>query len=157
MKKLLFLCICLALFTGKGITQNVNVRLSKEELRQEMALNAPHLFKKYKTGRVMSGLGMGLTLGGVAAVIAGIASGDNETVEEGGRTTIYLSGSGAAFASIGTACILAGTPLWIIGGTKKRKAQNRDIRDFSYDVPAKPFPYMQLNAVRNGIGLAYVF
>ena len=157
MKKLLLLCISLALFTGKGIAQNFNVQLSKEELRQEMALNAPQLYKKYKTGRTLSGIGMGLTLGGVAAVIAGIASGDNETVKEGGRTTIYLSGSGAAFASIGTACILAGIPLWIIGGTKKRKAQNRYIRDFSYEVAAKPLPYIQLNAVRNGIGLAYVF
>ena len=157
MEKLLFLCISLVLFTGKGIAQNVNMQLSKEELRQEMALKAPHLYKKYKTGKTMSYIGMGLTLGGVGAVIAGIYSGDNETVEEGGRTTVYLSESGAAFASVGTACILAGTPLWIIGSTKRKNAQKRYFRDYSYDVPAKPSPYLQLNAVRNGIGLAYVF
>ena len=157
MKKLLLLCISLALFAGKGVSQNVNLQLSKEELRREMALNAPHLYKKYKTGKVMSGIGMGLTLGGVVAVIAGISSSDNETVEEGGRTTVYLSGSGYAFASVGTACILAGTPLWIIGSTKRRKSQNRYFRDYSYEEPAKSSPYLQLSAVRNGIGLAYIF
>ena len=157
MEKLLLLCISLALFTGKGIAQNVNMQLSKEELRQEMALKAPHLYKKYKTGRAISYVGMGLTIGGVVAVIAGISSSDNETVKEGGRTTVYLSGSGAAFASAGTACILAGTPLWIIGGTKKRKSQNRYIRDYCYEEPSKTSPYLQLKAARNEIGLAYVF
>ena len=157
MKKLLLLFISLVLFTGKGVAQNAKLQLSKAELKQEMALNAPQLYKKYKTGKALSGIGMGLTIGGFIAVVAGIASEDNETVKEGGKTTVYLSGSGATLASLGTACILGGVPLWIIGGTKAKKARNRYLYDYSYDIPAKSSPYFQINTARNGVGLAYVF
>ena len=157
MKNLFLLCISLALFTGKGTAQNINRPLSKEELKQEMALNAPQLFKSYKKGRTLSSIGMGLTLGGIAAIVVSLATAETETVKEGGKTTVYINGSAGAIASVGTACILAGTPLWIIGGSKKKKARNRYIRDYTYDVPEKPSSYLQLNAARNGVGLAYVF
>ncbi|MDR0394075.1 MAG: hypothetical protein LBH77_02840 [Tannerella sp.] len=159
MKNLLLLCIGLVLFTGKGSAQNhLNLRrLNKEELKYEMSRNAPQLYRQYRTGSTLSGVGMGLTLGGIAAIVIGVATGEKETVTEGGQTTLYIYGAGGGIAAIGTACALAGTPLWIIGNVKKKKARNRYIRDYSYDLPGKPSPYLQLNAVRNGMGLAYVF
>jgi hypothetical protein len=157
MKKLLLLGISLVLFTGKGIAQNYNLLLSKEALKQEMALKAPPLYKQYNTGSALSRVGMGLTLGGIAALFIGAATAETETVTYGGVSTLEISGPGYTIASIGTICALAGTPLWIIGSTKKKKARNRFLRNYSSDIPDKSSPYLQLNAVRNGMGLAYVF
>jgi hypothetical protein len=156
MKKLLLISISFALFTGKGIAQSP-YSFSKKELKQEMALNAPEIYQKYQSGSTLKGVGMGLTLGGLVTMVIGIAAADKETVEEKHQTTLYLSGPGARVAIAGTICALAGTPLWIIGGSKKRIARNRFLRDYTYNIPPKTSPYLQLNAARNGVGLAYVF
>ena len=159
MKKLFLLCISLALFTGKGIAQNVKTQSAEKKIRQEMALKAPQLYKQYKTGALMSGVGTGLTFGGVAAGITALLKMEYVTVKDGEKKSNYLPQSGKVFAYVGVACLLSGASLWIIGGTKKNKARNSYIRDFSYgnDVLDKPSPYLQLNTTSNGLGLAFVF
>ena len=158
MKKLFLICISLALFAGKGVAQ-IGYEPRVKDLKQNMAYDDPWLYKKYKTGSTLSGLGAGLTIGGVAAIIIGIATADKETVKEGGSTQVNLSGSGAGVFAAGLVCAVAGTPLWIIGSTKKRNAKNTYLREYEYGVhtPDHASPYLQLTTAPKGLGLAFVF
>ena len=158
MKKLFLLCISLALFAGQGVAQ-IGYKPSATDLKYDMSFNAPHLYKKYKTGSTLSGFGAGLTIGGVVAAIIGVATADKETVKDGATTHVNLSGSGAAVFGAGIVCALAGTPLWIIGSTKKRNARNTYLREFGYGACTSNqySPYLQLNTAPKGIGLAFVF
>ena len=160
MKKLIVICISLTLFVGKGTAQ-IGYKPSNADLKYDMSLNAPQLYKSYKTGSTLSGIGAGLTIGGIAAIVIGVATADKETVKSGGSTQVNLSGSGAAVFAGGMVCALAGTPLWIIGGSKKKRARNAYLRDYSYniDAPDKPSPYLQLtpSSYGHGLGLAFVF
>ena len=159
MKKLVLLGISLALFAGKIEAQNTGTALSAAELKERMAVNAPYLHQKYKSASTMKGVGMGLTLGGVAATIIGVAVADKETVNEGMSTTVNLSGPGAGVFAVGLVSAVAGTPLWIIGGVKKKNARNAYIREFGYSMqaPVQPSPYLQVISTPNSIGLALVF
>ena len=160
MKKLFLVCISLALFAGKGTAQSVSYyKMSKAEMVQNMAYDAPHLYKKYQSGSTLSGFGMGLTLGGLAAAIIGVATADKETVSNGASTQVNLSGSGAGIFAAGLVCAVAGTPLWIIGSTKKKNARNTYLReyDYGYIAPSRSTPYFQINAASKGLGLAFVF
>ena len=160
MKKLFLICISLALVAGKGTAQSSGLNLSSAELRERMALDSPQLYKKYKSGSTLSGVGAGLTLGGVAALFIGYATADKETIKEDGTTRVNLSGSGAAVFGVGLVCALAGTPLWIIGSTKKKNARSTYLRNFgdsAYTPVIHPSPYLQVNSTSNGLGLAFVF
>ena len=132
---------------------------AQTELRQRMAQNSPQLYRSYKSGSTLSGIGAGLTLGGVAAIVIGVATADKETVKDGTNTQVNLSGSGAWIFAVGIVSALAGTPIWIIGGAKKRRAQNAYLREFgnSVQTPVPPSPHLQLNTTSSGIGLAFVF
>jgi len=132
---------------------------SKEELKQRMALNAPHLYDRYVSASKMSGIGAGLTIGGIALAIIGTSVADKETVKEGGTTYVYLSGPGAGLFAVGIVSTIVGTPLWIVGGVKKKRTRNAYLQEFGYsvNVPVQPTPYLQLKAAPNGLGLAFVF
>ena len=143
---------------NSGVTQKSG-DLSDAELRQRMAVNAPALYNKYKSASTMRNAGMGMTLGGVAAIIIGIATADKETIQDGAYTQVNLSGPGAGIFAIGIVSSIVGTPLWIIGGAKKKNTRNAYIRDFGYSfqAPVHPSPYLQLHAATNRLGLALVF
>ena len=143
---------------GNGVAQNARP-LSNAELMSRMSVNDPYLYSKYKSGSSLSSVGAGLTIGGLVAVIIGVAAGDKREEKSGGNTTVYVTGPGNAIASIGWVSALTGTPLWIVGSTKKRKARNAYLREYRYSdhVPVQSSPYLQLNAVPNGLGLAYIF
>ena len=133
--------------------------LSTADLKQRMAVNAPHLYDRYKSASTLSGVGAGLTLGGVAVSVIGFAAADKDTVKEGGVTTTYLSGPGAGLFAAGIVCSLVGTPLWIVGGVKKKRTRNAYLQEFGYSfhTPVQPSPYLQFNATPNGLGVAFVF
>ena len=116
-----------------------------------MRTNAPNLYRSYRAGKVLKGTGMGLTLGGISAIFVGILAADVTTTGSGDQAT--LSATGEALFSAGTACILVGTPIWIVGGGKKRRARRAYLRDYGSEIPAQPSPYLKLN----GTGLALVF
>ena len=159
MKKVFLICFSLVLFAGKSVAQHASVALSDKELKQRMALNAPYFYDKYKTGSTLKSAGIGMTIGGVALGIIGATIADKETITEGGTTTVNLSGPGAAVFGVGIVSAVAGTPLWIIGGTKKKNARNTYLREFGYSMymPTQPSPYLQLTSSPNSIGLALVF
>jgi len=159
MKKLVLFCISLALFAGKSAAQNAGSALSAAELKERMAVNAPYLHQKYKSASNLRGVGMGMTLGGVAATIIGIAVADKETINDGMSTQVNLSGPGAGIFAVGLVSAVAGTPLWIIGGVKRKNARNAYLREFGYSInaPVDPSPYLQLNVTPNRMGLALVF
>ena len=159
MKKLIFICIALALFAGKGAAQYADGYMSAAELQYRMSRNDPQLYQKYQSASALSGFGAGLTLGGVAAIVIGIATADKETVTNGLSTQVNLSGQGAGVFAAGIVCALAGTPLWIIGNTKKKNVRNTYLREYGYgmNTPEHPSPYLQLNTAPKGLGLAFVF
>ena len=158
MKKLFLLCLSLSLLVGNATAQ-IGYRPSKAELKYDMSLDAPHLYKKYKTGSTLAGVGTGLTIGGVAAIIIGIATADKETVNTSTGTQVNLSGSGGGVFAAGLVCALAGTPLWIIGGAKKKNARNTFLREYGNSVYGQNHssPYLQLTTAPKGLGLAFVF
>ena len=159
MKNLIVICISLALFAGKSAAQNAGSALSAAELKERMAVNSPYLYQKYKSASTLRGVGMGMTLGGVAATIIGVAVADKETVNDGMSTQVNLSGPGAGIFAVGIVSALVGTPLWIIGGIQKKKTRSAYLREFGYSVlpPVHPSPYLQLNVAPNRMGLALVF
>lgn len=156
MKKLILVSICLAIFAGESVAQYANVNMSKEELKEKMALNSPYLYQKYNSGSKLSNIGMGLTLGGLAAAITGYAVADKETVTTSTGTQVNLSGPGGAVFAVGVIGAVAGTPLWIVGSVKKKKARNAFLQEYGATVNV-PSPYLQINSTRNGLGLALVF
>ena len=159
MKKMILVSISLLLFVSKGAAQSVGNESSASQLEQRMALNAPHLYKSYNTGSMLSTSGAILTIGGVAAIFLGYAVADKETVKNGNSTQVNLSGSGAVVFSVGIVAALVGTPIWIIGSTKKRNARNVYLREYGYgaQVPVHPSSSLQLTSAPNGVGLALVF
>jgi len=132
---------------------------STTELKDRMALNAPDLYKKYKSGSTLSSVGASLTLGGATAMLIGFAAADKETVTDETSTTVNLSGPGGVVFAIGLVSTVAGTPLWIVGHVKKKKAKNAHLREFGYDAhtPVLPSPHLQINPAPNGMGMAFVF
>ena len=134
---------------------------SKEELKQKMAINAPHFYDRYKSASTLSGVGAGMTIGGVAlAIIGGITANKEELPPTNEYETRYkLSGPGAAVMGVGIVSALAGTPIWIVGGSKKKKTRNAYLQEFgySYHIPVQPSPYLKLKTTSNGLGLALVF
>ena len=159
MKRVFLMCICLALVAGKGVAQNTSIALSDNELKQRMALNAPYIYDKYKTESTLKNVGVGMTIGGVALSILGVAVADKETVKKDGTTTVYLSGPGAAVFTVGIISTVVGTPLWIIGGIKRNITRNIYLREFGYSMqaPVQPSPYLQFISTPNSLGLALVF
>ena len=159
MKKIILVCISLAVFAGKNTAQNAGLPPSNAELKHKMATNAPYLYERYKSASTLANIGKGLTIGGVAATIIGVAVADKETTTDGMTTQVNLSGPGAGLFAVGLVSALAGTPLWIVGGIKKKNTRNAYVREFGYSVhaPVYPSPYLQLNAAPNRLGLALVF
>jgi hypothetical protein len=124
----------------------------------DMSYDAPDLYRSYRSGKTLSGLGMGFTIGGLAMMVIGVATADTDTQSSGTQTTVYLSGDGAAVFGLGLVFTLVGTPIWIVGSAKKRNAKNAYFREFGeLNLPTLPSPYLKLNSTSNGMGLAYVF
>lgn len=159
MKKLFLICIGLLLFAGKGVAQTSSVELSNKELKERMAVNAPLLYNKYKSASTLKSVGMGLTFGGIGLGIIGMIAADKETTSDGVTTTVNLSGPGAVIFGVGIVSAIAGVPIWIVGGTKRKKTRNAYLKEFGYSMPTptQPVPYVQLNSSANGLGLALVF
>jgi hypothetical protein len=90
--------------------------------QQSLALQEKQLyFEKAEKYRRMKNTGTTLTVLGTALSIIGIAVilNSTETTTYNGSTQTTSSGnaeSGAAAYLIGTACVGAGIPLWIVGG-----------------------------------------
>jgi hypothetical protein len=158
MKKIFLTIICMALFASENMAQYYSNYRSRNWV-EDMSYDAPDLYRSYKSGSTLSGLGMGFTLGGLTAAVIGFAIADKEEVSSSTETTIYLSGEGAAMFVSGIVFAVVGTPLWIVGSTKKRKAKNAYFREFG-DLPLLPAPaspYLKLNGHSQGLGLALVF
>jgi hypothetical protein len=161
MKKIFLTVICLALFASENMAQyysNYNSYRSRNWV-EDMSYDAPDLYRSYRSGSTLSGLGMGFTLGGLAAAVIGYATAEKEEVSSSTETTVYLSGGGAAMFVSGIVFAVVGTPLWIVGSTKKRRARNIYFREFG-DLPTLPAPaspYLKLNSHSRGMGLALVF
>ncbi len=118
------------------------------------------LYNKYKSASTLSGVGAGLTIGGVALAIIGVAAADKEeTVSTSTYKEYQLSGPGVAVMTVGIISALAGTPMWIVGGIKKKNTRNAYLQEFGYSahVPVQPSPYLQLKVAPNRMGLALVF
>ena len=138
-------------------TQN----LSSAELMKQMHINSPDLYNRYKSANSLKNVGIGLTFGGFTLAIVGMVIADeNGDVERISDTEARLTGPGAVLTAVGIISTAAGIPIWIVGSTKKKIARNNYLREFSYSeiyTPVQPSPYFQLNAIPNGLGLAFIF
>jgi ABC-type uncharacterized transport system permease subunit len=143
MKKIFLTVICLALFASENMAQYDNMRN-----------DAPDLYRSYRAGSTLSGVGMGLTLGGLTAAVIGFATADKETTTTSSGTQVNLSGSGGAMFAAGVVFAIAGTPLWIVGNKKKKNARRAYHREYS---DATTAPYLKLHSTANSVGLALVF
>ena len=170
MKKILLAIACLSLFASHGTAQqrryyneyNSNYNSGyrpRSSWVDDMAYNAPDLYRSYRIGRTLGGLGAGFTIGGLSLAVLGVATAEKETTTNGGMTTVELSGSGGAVFAAGIVFTLVGTPLWIIGGAKKKNTRRTYLREFG-DVQAvhtPPSPYVKLHNTSQSMGLALVF
>ncbi|MDR2385422.1 MAG: hypothetical protein LBD80_07185 [Tannerella sp.] len=160
MKKILFTIICLALFASENMAQYYgNINRSRNWL-DDMSYDAPDLYRSYRAGSTLASIGMGITLGGLTAAVIGFATADKEKVTTSAGTQVNLSGEGGAMFAAGILFAVIGTPLWIVGSTKKgiaRRAYFREFGDVPPTIPAPPVPYLKLNGHSQGMGLAFVF
>jgi hypothetical protein len=133
--------------------------LSPREIVQSMQLNAPSLYRSYRSGRVLSNLGKGLTIGGGVLAIVGAATAETSTTTTGTSTTVNLSGPGGAVCAVGVFAAITGGTLWIIGGAKKRHAYNAYRNEYGSLDSGAPAPYFQFRPTSDGfgMGLALVF
>ena len=160
MKKFILFFIGLALFAGNGVAQQyAGYPRSKAELKERMAYDDPYLYQRYKSASTLSGVGAGMTIGGVAAMVIGFATADKTTTTTSTSAEVKLTGTGAAVFGAGAVCALAGGTIWIIGSVKKNSSRNAYLREYGYSFqsPVRPSPYLQLNPARNGLELALVF
>ncbi|MDR1938382.1 MAG: hypothetical protein LBQ73_07780 [Tannerellaceae bacterium] len=153
MKKIFLTVICLALFASENMAQYDN-RSGSGNWVDNMRYDAPDLYRSYKAGSTLSSTGMGLTLGGLAVAVIGFATAEKETTSTSSGTQVNLSGSGGAVFAVGTVCALVGTPIWIIGSTKKKNARRAYQREYG---DATNAPYLKLHSTANSVGLALVF
>ena len=112
MKKLLLVCIILALFAGNSAAQYGHAP-SATELSRRMAINDPFLYQRYKSGKTMSGVGIGLTFGGFGTMVIGYMAADKQTVTTSTSAEVKLTGPGAGVFAAGMLCTLAGIQVWI--------------------------------------------
>jgi len=133
--------------SASGVTQparNIN-------MVNEMRVNYPALYSQYASGRrmktaggVMTGVGIGSFILGIAVMAVGVEEDDDDMI-----------GGGAVIFTAGTVLMAVGIPVLAVGGGKQRRA----IREFNrqYYSAQSPSPYFQLKLHPNRMGLAYVF
>jgi hypothetical protein len=157
MKKYVLVIISLLIFAGESMAQYATTQYS-ESLTMRMQKNAPALYRSYRSGSTLSGIGMGLMAGGLGAIVVGVATGEKNTTTNGMQTNIEVTGVGGAIAAVGTVALLTGTPLMIIGLTKKGKAKRAYLRQYEsmgFERPASQGLSPHLEVHPNG--LAFVF
>ena len=159
MKKIVILCLCVSMLTGKSVAQHNSYALSKLDLKTSMAMEAPKYYSKYVSGSKLGGVGCALTLGGAVVAIIGAATADREKVKTDTGSQVSLTGTEGVLYHVGIVGVMAGTPLWIIGSTKKKNARNAYLKQFGtgYNPPNATSPYLQLNIAHQGVGCSFVF
>jgi hypothetical protein len=153
MKKFFLTFICLALFASENMAQD-DSRSNGGSLIDNMRSDAPRLYRSYRTGRVLSNVGRGCTLGGVTAAVIGIVTATKSTTTTSTETRVEVLGAGGALFVVGTIFAAAGTPLWIIGSTKKRNARRAFQREHGN---VSSVPHLKLHSSAHGVGVALVF
>jgi hypothetical protein len=156
MKKYVVAILSLLLFAGESMAQYAPPQ-SPENLIARMQRNAPELYRSYRTGTTLSGLGIGLMAGGLGAIVAGVATGEKNTTTNGMQTDIEITGTGGAVAAVGTIALLTGAPLMIIGLTKKSKAKRNYLRQYEDMGFERPAPRLSPHLEVHPNGLAFVF
>ena len=160
MKKYLFVFICLAFVANDSLAQYAYPAYRGASLADMMAQDDPYLYRKYRKASGLAGFGLGMTIGGVAGIIIGFATGDKETTTTSSGTTTTVSGTGGAIAGAGLISTLVGTPMMITGFVKRGNVKRLYLREYG-DVSYRPSPayspYLKINPSLQHIGLAYVF
>ncbi|MDR1556015.1 MAG: hypothetical protein LBS88_03135 [Tannerellaceae bacterium] len=156
MKKYVLMILSLLFFAGESMAQYATPQ-SPESLIARMQKNAPELYRSYRNGSTLSGVGIGLMAGGLGAIVVGVATGEKNTTTNGLQTNIEVKGTGGAIAAVGTVALLTGTPLMIIGLTKKSRAKRNYLArygDMGFEQPTlRQSPHLEVHPN----GLAFVF
>jgi hypothetical protein len=128
----------------------------QSDWKARMQATAPDVYRKYRKGSTLAGVGIGLMSAGFVAVIAGVATGEKSTTRTATSISWQVEGTGGAVAVIGSFCVLAGTPLMIVGFSKKSKAKREYFSQYGNRTEYKsPLQAPHLEVRPNG--LAFVF
>jgi hypothetical protein len=136
--------------------QQTSVTQYPYDWKSRMQATAPDLYKKYREGATLSGVGIGMLSAGVVMIIVGAATGEKSTTTTATSVSVNVGGTGGAVLAIGSVCVLAGTPLMIVGLSKKSKAKRKYFNQYGNRVEYKSplqLPHFELRT--NGI--AFVF
>ncbi|MDR0385717.1 MAG: hypothetical protein LBH60_06540 [Prevotellaceae bacterium] len=135
----------------------VTMQPYRENWKDKMQTYAPDLYRTYRRNSGMAGFGIGLMAGGVAAIIVGVAVGTGEVIQSTSTYKTYeLTETGAAIVTAGSLCIIAGTPLTIVGFVKRARAKRQYFSQYGNMTHRKsPLQYPHLELRSNG--LAFVF
>jgi hypothetical protein len=132
------------------------VRITLKGMQEDQ----PELYRQYMRSQRQAKWGFGLLIGGGVCLVGGYVGVvlstyktylnifNNKNEEDEGFTVSGL------FMVAGVACIATGTPLLVVGSVNKGRASRAYKRTLAGQTPNAHF---QINAHRDGLGLAYVF
>ncbi|MDR2775343.1 MAG: hypothetical protein LBC19_11505 [Tannerella sp.] len=124
--------------------------------KSQMQVKAPDIYRKYQKNSRLAGFGLGLVAGGVTAIVVGVATGEKTTTTTATSVQVQVKGTGGAIAAAGTVCVLAGTPMMIVGFSKRSKAKREYLNNPDYSQTYRsPLQSPHLEVYPNG--LAFVF
>jgi hypothetical protein len=125
--------------------------------KSRMKIDAPDIYQKYRKGNNMAGFGLGLAAGGLISAIVGVATADKTTSATPTGVEVRLHGSGGAVFAAGMICVCAGTPVMIVGFSKRNKAKRQYLSriENTGDRQVSPLQLPHLEVRTNGI--AFVF
>jgi hypothetical protein len=126
--------------------------------QSQMQVKAPDIYQRYRRGSRQSKVGLGLTIGGTAAVITGYA-----IIGAAFNSSSFINdddmgmvGIGALVAVSGSICATVGTPIMIVGFVRKGRAKREYFSQYGnraeYKSPLQS-PHFEIRT--NGI--AFVF
>ncbi|MDR2287288.1 MAG: hypothetical protein LBE04_07425 [Prevotellaceae bacterium] len=124
--------------------------------KSRMKATAPDLYQKYRKGSTLTGVGIGMMSAGVVMIIIGAVTGEKSIVTTATSVNVRVAGTGGAVVAIGSVCVLASTPLMIVGFSKKSKVKREYFSQYGNRVEYKSplqLPHFELRT--NGI--AFVF
>ncbi|MDR1594478.1 MAG: hypothetical protein LBS43_08360 [Prevotellaceae bacterium] len=124
----------------------------------QMQANAPDIYQRFRRGTRQSKVGLGLTIGGMAAIITGYAiigsTVEDNTLDDEDLGTV---GAGALVAVAGSILTAVGTPIMIVGFVKKGKAKREYFSRYGNRASAQKSPLQSPHLEIRTNGIAFVF
>ena len=137
------------------------LRDDDDAMEEFLRNNDAELYKKFhtgaslrETGKVLLGVGLGLTASGIVLFAIGVNQNNNND-DNGAGLVLGIAGMAGFFA--GQALTIVSIPLSAVGGGLKRQAANGYEEKYFNNVKKRSQTSLNLTFTGNGIGLAFRF